>query len=415
MKHGFSPRANYMNAMETRISPESKRLLLVGLIIVIAVFLYVVRDILTIFVLAILITYVLLPAVERLVRWTRLSRGLIVALLYLLLLTLIVGPMAMVAPRMIHQIQETNVDLQAITQQVYEMAVKRGPISVGGVNINPSDVYSQVQGFWQLAVSYITARTADLVVSIVSTLSFIFLTLVIAFYLLKETPRFSHLVLSFTTSPYHPDVRRMLAEVHVVFGTFLRGQLLLMLSVFLMTSVALTLVGLRNALPLALAAGLLEIVPIIGPVLAAIPAVLIAFFQDPIPYGLNSVTYTLLIVGVYIVIQQIEGNLLVPNIIGRSVNLHPAAVIFGVLAGATIGGLLGVFLAAPVAASLRIVGRFVLQLLLDQHPTLTEAVAQAPSVPASPTATPTAAPAGKPMDGTEDGAPGSVETERVPS
>jgi len=180
----------------------------------------------------------------------------------------------------------------------------------------------------------------------------------------------------------------MLGEVHGVFGTFLRGQLLLMLSIFLMTGIVLSVVGLRHALPLALIAAFLEIIPIIGPIVAAVPAVVIAVFQEPTPLGLSGVAYPMLIIGVYVLIQQTENHLLVPNIIGRSVDLHPAAVIFAVLAGATIGGLLGVFLAAPVAASLRIVGRLVVQLLLDQGPPAAEAAPVGQAAPAPVAAAP---------------------------
>src|SRR3972149_6009969 len=143
-------------------------------------------------------------------------------------------------------------------------------------------------------------------------------------------------------------MQRMLGKVHGVFGTFLRGQLLLMLSIFLMTAIVLSVVGLRHALPLALIAAFLEIIPIIGPIVAAVPAVVIAVFQEPTPLGLSGVAYPMLIIGVYVLIQQTENHLLVPNIIGRSAALHPAAVVFAVLAGATIGGLLGGRLVVPL-------------------------------------------------------------------
>jgi len=368
-----------------RLSAQSKRLLLVGLAVAAVLFVWAVRDILAIFVLAVLFSYLLLPTVERLERLTRLPRGLVVGFVYLVLLTIVVGPLAMAMPRILRQVQATDLDLQAMSQGAYELAAQRGVLRFGEIEVRLSDVYSQVQGSLQALVSYLTARTAGLVVGVISGLGLTVLILVIAFYLLKETPRFSQWVLSVTPPVYQQDMQRMLGEVHGVFGTFLRGQLLLMLSVFLMTAIVLSVVGLRHALPLALIAAFLEIIPIIGPIVAAVPAVVIAVFQEPTPLGLSGVAYPMLIVGVYVLIQQTENHLLVPNIIGRSVDLHPAAVIFAVLAGATIGGLLGVFLAAPVAASLRIVGRFVVQLLLDQGPPAAEAapVGQAAPAPAA--------------------------------
>ena len=371
-----------------RLSAQSKRLLLVGLAVAGVLFVWAVRDILAIFVLAVLFTYLLLPAVERLERLTRLPRGLVVGFVYLVLLAIVVGPLAMAMPRILRQVQATDLDLQAMSQRAYELAAQRGVLRFGEIEVRPSDVYNQVQGSLQALVSYLTARTAGLVVGVISGLGLTVLVLVIAFYLLKETPRFSQWVLSVTPPGYKQDMQRMLGEVHGVFGTFLRGQLLLMLSIFLMTAIVLSVVGLRHALPLALIAAFLEIIPIIGPIVAAVPAVVIAVFQEPTPLGLSGVAYPMLIVGVYVLIQQTENHLLVPNIIGRSVDLHPAAVIFAVLAGATIGGLLGVFLAAPVAASLRIVGRFVVQLLLDQGPPAAEAAPVGQAAPAPVAAAP---------------------------
>ena len=101
---------------------------------------------------------------------------------------------------------------------------------------------------------------------------------------------------------------------------------------------------------------------------AAIPAVLIAYFQGSAHLPLSNGWFALLVIGLYVVIQQFENNILVPRIIGRSLNLHPLVVIIGVIGGASLAGIMGIFLAAPILASLRIVGGYVYSKLLDLEP-----------------------------------------------
>jgi len=128
------------------------------------------------------------------------------------------------------------------------------------------------------------------------------------------------------------------------------------------------IVGVRNALILGIIAGVLEIIPSIGPTIAAIPAVLIAYFQGSTYLSLSNGWFALLVIGLYVVIQQLENNILVPRIIGRSLNLHPLVVIIGAIAGASLAGILGMFLALPTLASLRVVGNYVYCKLLDLEP-----------------------------------------------
>ncbi|MGQ9518417.1 MAG: AI-2E family transporter, partial [Anaerolineae bacterium] len=119
---------------------------------------------------------------------------------------------------------------------------------------------------------------------------------------------------------------------------------------------------------LGLLAGVLEVIPNFGPVLAAVPAILLALFQGSRFIPVGNAWFALVIAGAYVLIQQIENNYLVPRIIGRSVKLHPVVVLVGAVAGAYLGGILGVFLAAPVIASARVLGRYLYHKVLDMEP-----------------------------------------------
>ena len=136
-------------------------------------------------------------------------------------------------------------------------------------------------------------------------------------------------------------------------GGWVRGQLLLMLFIGVLAGVGYTLMGLKYTIVLAILAGLLEIVPLVGPWLGAIPAILVALTQD---------VRMALLVGVYIlVIQLIEGNVLVPRVMGRTVGISPLIVIVGILVGTALGGIPGALVAVPLAAALQVILRNMLR------------------------------------------------------
>jgi predicted PurR-regulated permease PerM len=115
-----------------------------------------------------------------------------------------------------------------------------------------------------------------------------------------------------------------------------------------------TILGLRFSLVIGLIAGLLEFVPIFGPIVAGLMAVLVALFQGGNWWGLAPWAYALIVLVVFVVIQQLENNILVPRIIGGTLNLSPVVVLLGALAGGIVAGALGLLLAAPALATLRL-------------------------------------------------------------
>ncbi len=123
-------------------------------------------------------------------------------------------------------------------------------------------------------------------------------------------------------------------------GRWLRTQMLLGAIIGVLIFFSLTFVGMENALLFAMLAGFLEIIPIVGPILAAIPAVLVAFLQDP--------TYALWIVLIYVVVQHIESNIIVPVIMRQAVGLSPLVVLIALAVGAQLGGIIGILLSVPV-------------------------------------------------------------------
>ncbi|HEX7455985.1 MAG TPA: AI-2E family transporter [Candidatus Nanoarchaeia archaeon] len=170
---------------------------------------------------------------------------------------------------------------------------------------------------------------------------------VFAFYLLLEREKIKKNL--YLLLPHLPKERvdTLAYKIELKLGSWVRGELVLMLIIGVATYIGLTLLRVEFALPLAVIAGLLEIVPNFGPTISAIPAIIIAFVQAPI-----------LAVGVlalYILIQQLENNFIVPKLMEKAVGLSPLVIIFALLVGGSIFGVIGALLAVPAAAIVHVI------------------------------------------------------------
>jgi predicted PurR-regulated permease PerM len=171
--------------------------------------------------------------------------------------------------------------------------------------------------------------------------------LAIVFFWLLERARLQRYTLAFLPAARRAGARDTWNDIETRLGLWVRGQLILMGSIAAATGIAYSLLGLPSALLLALIAGLSEAIPIVGPAIGAIPAILVAATISP--------EMALLVAGVYVVIQIVEGNVLVPLVMRNAVGISPFLVIVSLLVGAAAGGIIGALLAVPIVASLEII------------------------------------------------------------
>jgi len=315
---------------------------------------------------AVILAYVLNPPVRFLTTRTRLSRTLAVVSVYLALLVILSLALVAFVPSLIQQVKSINVDFQNIVEGVSRFFEQ--PLFIFGFYIDLLEVYQEVSGTLQSIVSPLASQTVSFLIGLASGFAWLIFVLIVSFYLLKDLHKLGRSLNTLVPADYRDEIRRLGGEVNVIWNAFFRSQLVLCAVIGTIVGVTMRVVGVRNALILGIIAGVLEIVPNVGPTIAAIPAVLIAYFQGSTYLPLTNGWFALLVIGLYVVIQQLENNVLVPRIIGRSLNLHPLVVIIGAIAGASLAGILGIFLAAPILASLRVVGSYVHRKLLDLEP-----------------------------------------------
>jgi len=171
--------------------------------------------------------------------------------------------------------------------------------------------------------------------------------LTLVFFWLVEHARLQRYLLAFAPLERRAGMRDAWNEIESRLGLWVRGQLTLMAAMGVATGIAYTLLGLPGAVLLGLIAALTEAIPIVGPLLGAIPAILVAATVSP--------QLALVVAGVYVVIQLIEGSVLVPLVMRNSIGISPLLVLLSLLVGSAVGGLIGAFLAVPIAASVEIV------------------------------------------------------------
>jgi predicted PurR-regulated permease PerM len=171
--------------------------------------------------------------------------------------------------------------------------------------------------------------------------------LVITFYMVVEQGAIRKLIWSLTPENKQSYIMDLFNRMQIKIGLWLRGQLILCLAIFALTYVGLLMLGVKYALILALIAGLTEFIPYLGPLLGAVPAVFIAFTQSP--------ALALFVIILYIVIQQIENNILVPKIMEKAVGMNPIISIAVLIAGFSIAGVMGALLSIPVATAALVV------------------------------------------------------------
>lgn len=175
----------------------------------------------------------------------------------------------------------------------------------------------------------------------------LFAAIVVSFYLLLNRENINNSIVSWFPKNHQTKTESTILQIEKKLGSWARGQLLLSLFVGALTGVSLTLLGMDFALPLAVIAGILEILPTIGPIIAAVPAFIVAFSISP--------TLAIVVVGVYILVQMVENHILVPNIMQKAVGLNPLIVILVVLIGTTLMGILGALLAVPFTSMILII------------------------------------------------------------
>ncbi|CUS05285.2 conserved membrane protein of unknown function [Candidatus Promineifilum breve] len=369
------PPVNYHSPPWSR---TTKVIVVVVMLIVLFLLIGRFRTLIGMLVIAAILGYLLEPIINFIDQRTTIRRGIIIALVYLVLAVALIGGFSALGFASYQQVANlidlTPELIEDVGATITSLVNRTDPIGIGPFVIEPTiipwdRITEQLLGFLDPVLSQSTTIVSRFATSTVRTAFNIVFIFIISLYLATDLPNLGSHIKSIAQQPgYRADAERLLPELSRVWRAYLRGQIILGLVIFLVVWIGLTILGVQNSLALGLLAGLLEFVPTLGPVVSAGVAILVALFQPSNYFGLESWQFALLVLGLMVVIQQVENNLLVPRIVGGALDLHPILVIVGVFMGAAIAGILGAILAAPVVASLKVLGLYTWRKLFDLPP-----------------------------------------------
>jgi predicted PurR-regulated permease PerM len=352
-------------------------MLLVGLVV-----LYLARGIFTPVVLAFLLALMLNPLIGLLQRRLRFRRGAAVAVVYLGFVGAMVAIPILFIPALTRS--AAALDLPAIINELRDWAVATLE-SMRTVNLfgYSMDLDSSVDPLIETLTSGGEGLEVDLgrvfggawavtsavfggaVALVTSTILALVLSIYIASAIGREKQSGWY---NLVPAPYVPEVRILGARVSRVWTDYLRGQLTVAVVVGVVTTIVLFALGVPGALVLGVIGGVLNIIPTFGPIFAGIVAALVALIQGSERFNVSNVVFALIVLGAYVVLQQLESNLIAPRILGDAMAVSPLAILIGILVGFSGAGVLGAVVAVPVVASGREIFLYVRSKLVEEDP-----------------------------------------------
>lgn len=328
-----------------------------GLVIFILLF-WLLRSMLAPFVVGMAVAYLLDPVADKLEArgWKRWSATTVVLLGFLLAVVL---ALLLLAPLLQAQItQLINVAPEWIAWAKQELL----PTIQRWLRRLPASEQQQIRAAAGNYAGTAVGWTADVLrniltsgVAIIDVLSVIFITPIVAFYLLRDWDRLVAAVDGWLPRPYAPVIREQASEVDRTLSGFVRGQALVCLFLGVFYALGLTIAGLEFGLVIGLITGILSFIPFVGSFVGFAASVGLALFQFDEMWRVG------VIAGIFFLGQAIEGNFLTPKLVGDRVGLHPVWVIFALMAGGALAGFVGVLIAVPVASIIGVLARFCLK------------------------------------------------------
>jgi predicted PurR-regulated permease PerM len=363
---------------------QRTRAIITAVVLLLAlVVLYLARTALLPFILGSILVYIMLPIIDWLdarlqvlLHSWRVARTLAVLILYLLLLAGLIGLMAFVIPPIATQISRLVQGLPQLVEQAYLAVPDIVQTWLDRYNqLVPQDIRLAIERSFQDRLQALfealqsgVFKTFSVLFSTVSfVLGFVIVPLWM-FYLLRDQPEIEVAIFRLVPQAYRDDARSIRVLIDDVLGSYLRGQVILSFSVALMSYLAFEMIGLDFALLLGTLVGMFEIIPILGPVLGALPAIIVASATAPNKF--------LWVVGITFVVQLLENNLLLPLVTGGTVKLHPALVMVALVVGGALGGFAGLVLSVPLTAIVRDIAYYLYLRLTDDPLPPEEALAR---------------------------------------
>ncbi len=322
-----------------KISVSAGSIALFVTLILLVLFIFKIMDVILLIFASFVIASALFPPVDWMSK--KIPRGIVVALVYLIGIVVILTILVPFISVIISQGQEFIKKVPTYWEVLVDLA---DSVEIQAINSGFIPDYSEIIANVAKLGQNILSKSIGFTINLFAGIAAAFTLAVIVLFILLDKKELNESYIKLFPPKYRKTASHITDTISKKVGGYVRGQLLLMFAVGLLTAIGLKIVGIEFALLLGIVAGILEIIPIVGPIIASVPGIIVGLAQDPI----LALWATL----VYIIVQRIENHFLTPLILGKFLEMHPLVIIIAILIAASTLGVFGVILSPAIAAAI---------------------------------------------------------------
>jgi predicted PurR-regulated permease PerM len=383
-----------MTQLQNHTSPSwgtnTKLVVALTIVVVVGALLVKFQFIISPLLIALVFAYLFHPVADFLQRRLHFSWNASVGVIYGLIIILLLGLLTLGGVGLVQQVQSLVIILQDavktlpelianISGQVYQF----GPFKLDFSALDLKDLSSQVLGMVQPLLSRTGTLLGTVAGSAANFLGWTLFVILVSYFVLAESGGLRNRIIAVDVPGYTEDLARLNRELGRVWNAFLRGQIIIFFLTVIVYTIVLSVLGVHYAISLAFLAGLARFVPYVGPAINWVVLVLVSYFQVYKLFDLTPFYYTLLVLAIALVIDQIFDNIVSPRILSDALKVHPAAVLVAAIIAANLFGILGVVVAAPILATATLLWKYTMRKMLDLNPWPEEELHQPPPPPGS--------------------------------
>lgn len=353
----------------------TKTVIGLAIIAIFAGLLFYFRNIIAPLLLAFILTFLLHPMAAWISKTLKIGWRMSVNLIFLFLVLLLIATVTASGFAIVQQAQSLMVFIDKFIQTLPEFVsnLSRQNFYVGPLRIDFSELdllslTNQLLNAVQPVIGQAGSLLGKFATSAATTVAWTMFLLVISYFVLAEGGQLRENLMHIEIPGYNADIQTLFHKLFFIWDAFLRGQLIISILTIFSYYVMLSLLGTRLALVIALMAGLARFVPYVGPAVTWTLTAIVAFFQAGNYFGLQPWAYTLLVVGACMVLDFIFDNMVVPRLLGGTLGIHPAGILLSAIILARLIGVIGVVFAAPVLATLTLLGGYIFRKMFDLPP-----------------------------------------------
>jgi predicted PurR-regulated permease PerM len=333
------------------------------------------KTVVTMFFISLILTFLITPLIRWLHIRARFSWSMATNICFLFLILLIVVASTALGLIVVQQLQSLFqstqrflIDLSENIESASNALVQIGPWSLDLSKLNLGTPFEQALTYVEFVLNQASSLIASLATTAVETLVRTVFVIAVAYFLSVDNERVRSVWNRLSIPGYDVDLQRLRRALARLWDAFLRGQLIVVTITGLLTWLLMSILGVRFSLGLGVLGGIAKFIPMVGPTTAGAFAAVIALLQPDNWFNLTPVAHALLVILCVILLDQAIDYVIIPKIMGTSLNLHPVIIIVGALLGATLAGILGLLLSAPAMATIILFAKYIYRKMVDQSP-----------------------------------------------